>query len=91
MRIKVGVTDKNLYIEFLRIILTMAVCLHHFRLYSNALPYGGGYIAVDCFFIISGYYLSRHLIESAKGKEESMMDYVRQRYKRLFRNIFLLL
>ena len=84
MRIKVGVTDKNLYIDFLRIILTMAVCLHNFILYSNALPYGGGYIAVDCFFIISGYYLSRHLIESAKGKEESMMDYVRQRYKRLF-------
>lgn len=82
-------TDKNLNVEILRIFLTIAVCLHHFRLYSDALPYGGGYIAVDGFFIISGYYLSKHLIVKMADKEEHVFSYIKMRYIRLFPDYFL--
>lgn len=82
-------TDKNLNVEIVRIFLTAAVCLHHFRLYSDAFPYGGGYIAVDAFFIISGYYLSRHLMVNMGGRKQGVIDYVIIRYKRLFPEYFL--
>lgn len=72
---------KNYSVELLRIFLTVSVCLHHFRLYSNAFPYGGGYIAVDCFFIISGYYMGKHI---EKNKEEQVWNYIWDRWKRLY-------
>lgn len=81
--------DKNLNVEILRLFLTAAVCLHHFRIYSDAFPYGGGYIAVDAFFIISGYYLSKHLMVKMEEGEEKVIDYVIIRYKRFFPEYFL--
>ncbi len=55
---QLNMVTRNGYVEIIRIILTAAICLHHFRMYSLALPYGGGYLAADCFFIISGFYLA---------------------------------
>ncbi len=81
--------EKNINVELLRIFLTVAVCLHHFRLYSDTLPYGGGYIAVDCFFIISGYYMARHIMENESGSTEVSLQYIYKRYSRLFPEYFL--
>lgn len=81
--------DKNINVELLRIFLTVAVCLHHFRLYSDALPYGGGYIAVDCFFIICGYYMARHIMEKRSEIREGSLQYIYKRYIRLFPEYFL--
>lgn len=77
------INRKNYNVELLRLFLTVAICLHHFRLYSSALPYGGGYIAVDCFFIISGYYLGRH-IGDKRNREEHVQNYIWARWKRLY-------
>lgn len=81
--------EKNINVEVLRIFLTVTVCLHHFRLYSDTFPYGGGYIAVDCFFIISGYYMARHIMENKGGSMEGCLRYIYKRYSRLFPGYFL--
>lgn len=82
-------TDKNLGVEMLRVLLTLAVCLHHFRMYSDALPYGGAPPAVDGFFIISGYYLYKQFMKKEEGKEKSVVRYIRKRYKKFFPDYFL--
>lgn len=81
--------NRNLNVELLRIFLTLTVCLHHFRMYSNALPYGGGYVAVDCFFIISGFYLAKHVMGNGSENIENALQYIIQRYIRLFPEYFI--
>lgn len=49
---------KNECIEVLRIVLTMAVCLHHLRAVSPGMPYGGSVITPDGFYIITGLFFA---------------------------------
>ncbi len=76
-------------VELYRFIMTIIICLHHFRLYAETtLPYGGGYLAVDFFFILSGYFLYEHSVNRAinstlKASREALA-YAIERYKRLF-------
>ncbi len=76
---------KNPNIELMRVVLTIAICLHHFRLYSDDLPYGGGYLATDCFFLISGFFLYRGISKyEYKGKIwSSLKNYTLSRISRL--------
>lgn len=82
--------DKNTRkreIEILRLLFTIAVCLHHLRYCTDSLPYGGGYIAVDFFFIVSGFYLRKSFcVNFENGKEISTYSYVKKRYIRLFKD-----
>lgn len=77
-------SEKNADIEMLRFLLTIAVCCHHFRMYSDALPFGGGYIAVDFFFIISGFFMAEHLFKRS-GQDDFLLifAYIKSRYMRL--------
>lgn len=77
-------SGKNADIEILRFLLTIAVCCHHFRMYSDALPFGGGYIAVDFFFVISGFFMAEHLAKRS-GQDDflSAFAYIKSRYIRL--------
>lgn len=70
---------RNVYVEITRIVLTLAICLHHFRVYSAQLPYGGGYLATDCFFIISGYYIAL----KSENDDISILKFCASRIKRL--------
>lgn len=81
--------QKKQSIELYRFIMTIIICLHHFRLYSETtLPYGGGYLAVDFFFILSGFFLHEHSLRcSSNNTLEALREtakYTIQRYKRLF-------
>lgn len=81
--------SKKQGIELYRFIMTAAICLHHFRLYApTVLPYGGGYLAVDFFFILSGFFLyahsRRHLAGNTLQALHNTVDYTVSRYKRLF-------
>ena len=69
--------SKNLTIELARVFFTTVIMLHHFRMYSDALPFGGGYMATDFFFILSGVF-----IYSAYQHTDSV-TYIRKRYIRL--------
>lgn len=54
-------TKRNGAIEFYRFIFALVVCLLHFRNYGDfgdsSTAFYGGYLAVDFFFIVSGYFL----------------------------------
>lgn len=75
---------KNTTIELLRIILTLAICMHHFRLYSQSLPYGGGYLATDSFFMISGYYILSWIQKNGAYDRLPLRQYIYGRIKRLY-------
>lgn len=84
-----GVTlrgGKNQAIEFLRFFFMVGVTLHHFSTYSPA-----GYLTVDFFFILSGFWLMRYY---EKNKSEgqtpalSAAQYTKKRYFRLLPNYF---
>lgn len=82
--------------ELYRFIMTIVICLHHFRLYSESvLPYGGGYLAVDFFFILSGFFLCEHSqrcpAHNAPEALRATVKYTIQRYKRLFPQYLLIL
>lgn len=83
------ISQKKYGVELYRFIITITVCLHHFRLYAESvLPYGGGYLGVDFFFIVSGFFLYEHSQRrSAHNASEALKEaakYTIQRYQRLF-------
>lgn len=67
-------------INIYRVFFTTVILLHHFRMYSDQLPYGGGYMATDFFFIMSGF-----LLYKTYEREEfhSIGKYIYKRYIRL--------
>lgn len=79
---------KKYGVELFRFLMAIVICLHHFRLYSDALPYGGGYLAVDFFFILSGFFLYRHgkcnYVDSKKACFGNTIKYIWRRYRRLY-------
>lgn len=75
---------RTLEIEMLRLWCTIAVCLHHLRYCSEALPYGGGYIAVDFFFMVSGFYLRQSYVH--KKNAIGVFKFIKKRYIRLYKD-----
>lgn len=45
--------QRNTYIDFLRVLFCIFICLYHW----NKGHFGGGYLGVDFFFILSGFYM----------------------------------
>lgn len=82
---KVGAKSRTLEVEILRLWCTIAVCLHHLRYCSESLPYGGGYIAVDFFFMVSGFYLRQSYVEK-KGGNMGTVEFIKKRYFRLYKD-----
>lgn len=83
-------------VELYRFLMTIMVCLHHFRLYAETtLPFGGGYLAVDFFFILSGYFLYAHSVKKEISHTTEVLqktvEYAIDRYKRLFLQYVLVL
>ncbi|MCR4650495.1 MAG: acyltransferase [Lachnospiraceae bacterium] len=83
IRNNIGANNAKVNIELLRIILTVAICLHHFRRYSEALPYGGGYLAVDYFFILSGFFMGKWLVRNRPLSWDTVVAYMKKRLGRL--------
>jgi len=75
---------KNIGIEIYRIYFTSVIALHHFRMYSDAFPFGGGYMATDFFFILSGFLL---YISNQKKNSDTWL-YLKNRYLHLFCSLF---
>ena len=84
-----GLVKKNIRkkeVEVLRIWFTIAVCMHHLRYCTEILPYGGGYIAVDFFFIVSGFYLRKYFVKKEESGKNSTFSYMKKRYIRLMKD-----
>lgn len=73
-------------VEVLRLWFTIAVCMHHLRYCTEILPYGGGYIAVDFFFIVSGFYLRKYFLTKDGSEKNSTFFYMKKRYIRLMKD-----
>ena len=80
--------NKNILIEFYRFFFALVIALHHFRAYDSSMPYGGGYLAVDFFLIVSGFFLTESLIKKDIYQKNSLHDtalFAAKRYLRLWK------
>ena len=68
-------------IDGLRAIAVIAVIINHFDV--NLLP--GGYLGVDCFFVISGFVITSSLL---KNKFQSTRQFINDFYTRRIKRIF---
>lgn len=73
--------NENVLINIYRFFFTTVVILHHLRSYSDLLPFGGGYMATDFFFILSGLLL---YMTFEKETQHSAISYLKRRFARLF-------
>ena len=84
---------RNYALDFYRFLFSCVICIMHFTAYMDFgdahAPFCGGYLAVEFFFIVSGYMLMRH-VEREKKKAGSVSAgrctarYAWERFERLF-------
>ncbi len=67
-------------IDGLRAIAVLAVLVYH--AFPSALP--GGFVGVDIFFVISGYLISRHILEELATRSFSIRTFYARRVRRIF-------
>lgn len=77
-----GANTRNSAVEFLRFFISITVVLHHFTPYSPS-----GYLGVDFFFLLSGFFLMDYYAKDATASEDpalAAVKYTKKRYLRLF-------
>lgn len=76
------IQQKNSSIEFYRFLFTIVICLHHSTMFIGEQSWlKHGYICVEFFFILSGYFLYNSF---SKEKAHSTTKYVLKRVERLW-------
>jgi peptidoglycan/LPS O-acetylase OafA/YrhL len=68
-------------IDGLRAIAVLAVIFYHLKLFIG---FGGGYVGVDIFFVISGYLIGGIIIDDTANGSFSYVQFYARRLKRLF-------
>lgn len=86
--------SKNGFIEFCRFIFVLSIVSHHAMFLSDKpgyIPLWGGYIAVEFFFILSGYlmYASYSKNKAVKDKQGGAIHQVYQKFKRFYLYFFI--
>lgn len=66
-------------IEGLRAVAVLLVVLYHFGVYG----FFGGYVGVDVFFVISGYLITKQLLEAQELGSISLRDFYNRRVRRI--------
>lgn len=66
-------------IDGLRAIAVLSVILFHID--KTLMP--GGFVGVDIFFVISGFLISRNILQDLEGGRFSIVDFYRRRIKRI--------
>ncbi len=82
--------SKNEYrpdLDALRGIAVLAVIIFH--AFPSLIP--GGFVGVDIFFVISGYIISKHIIEQLQHGNFQIKEFYRRRIKRIFPALILVL
>lgn len=75
---------KNRKLEALRFFGAVSISLTHLRLYSDDLPFGGLYLGVDLFLLLSGYFLYKAWEKRKDGRVfRETFQYGKRRYLRL--------
>ena len=73
-------------IDGLRAVAIVAVVLYH----AGFAPFGGGFIGVDVFFVISGYLITSLIAEQIDRGEFSLCNFYLRRIRRIFPALFLM-
>ena len=66
-------------IQFLRGIAVLAVLFYH----SKIVPMAGGYLGVDIFFVISGFLITKNILDDIARQRFSFADFYARRARRL--------
>ena len=78
---------RNNTIEFFRFALCCTVFFHHFKGYGDGTVFAGGYLGVDIFFVISGFFLMRHFTKyetnQSQNPELAAFGYLKNRISKL--------
>lgn len=74
-------------IDGLRTVAVLSVILHH----AWPKQFGGGFIGVDIFFVISGYLISSILVGQLETNRFSILDFYSRRARRIFPTLLLVL
>lgn len=72
---------RNYAIDFFRMVFMIIICVHHFQGSIDATFIYSGYLCVEFFFILSGFYLFQSF---QKNKEQDALQYTIKRVKRMY-------
>lgn len=84
---------RNYALDFYRFLFSCVICIMHFTAYTDfgdtPAPFCGGYLAVEFFFIVSGYMLMKRVEREKQNADSaqagrSAARYARDRFERLF-------
>ena len=79
-------------IHTLRAIAVLSVLFYHAGLVIGSFKFfSGGFLGVDIFFVISGFLITRILVEDFKENRFSFLNFYERRIRRIFPSLFLLL
>lgn len=67
-------------IDGLRAVAVLPILLFHF----DAPYFSGGYVGVDVFFVISGYLITKNLLDGSAGREFGLFEFYHRRIRRIF-------
>ena len=74
-------------IDGLRTLAVVPVVLYH----AHVAPFGGGFVGVDIFFVISGYLITSTLLGDLRQGRLSVLDFYERRVRRIFPALFAML
>ncbi|HWO30298.1 MAG TPA: acyltransferase family protein, partial [Candidatus Acidoferrum sp.] len=73
-------------IDGLRTLAVLPVIAFHFVILPKL--FGGGFVGVDIFFVISGYLITRTIFQDVTNKTYSIVDFYNRRIRRIFPALF---
>jgi peptidoglycan/LPS O-acetylase OafA/YrhL len=74
-------------VDGLRAVAIVPVVLYH----ADIVPFTGGYVGVDVFFVISGYLITTFILGKIDAKNFSLRNFYLRRIRRIFPALFLMM